>query len=84
VNPNAPDAWPFNRLVEELGVSRFALEVIIGTLSGRNLIVGTADVYGTPGPLQMQWRLTDPGKAVLQLFREAGESAAGPASRISV
>lgn len=76
VNPNAPHAWPFTRLADELGVSHSALELVIGTLSRTGLIVGTADRVGTAPTPEMQWSLTDPGRAVLQLFREAGESAA--------
>jgi hypothetical protein len=53
------------------------VQIVIGTLAGRNLIHDYADTYGTPAPEVIQWRLTGPGEAVLQLFREAGEAAAG-------
>lgn len=56
------------------------VQVVIGTLSGRILIRNYADTYGPPLPEVMQWTLTDPGKAVLQLFQEAGEAAAGAAA----
>jgi hypothetical protein len=73
-----PDAWPFERLAEELDVSPSALELTIGTLSGNNLVHGSADVYGgNPSVPRMAWRLTAPGRAVLKRFQEAGESAAG-------
>jgi hypothetical protein len=71
------DAWPFDKLANELSVSQPALELTIGTLSGNNLVHGSADIYGIPSARQMAWELTAPGQAVLQRFREAGESAAG-------
>jgi DNA-binding MarR family transcriptional regulator len=70
------DAWPFEKLAEELTVNRSALEMLIGSLTGRNLIHGSADVYGVPEAGQMHWRLTDTGRAILERFREAGEAAA--------
>jgi hypothetical protein len=72
-----PDAWTLDRLRQELRSNRSVVQVIIGTLSGRTLIRNYADTYGPPLPEVMQWTLTDPGKAVLQIFREAGEAAAG-------
>lgn len=72
-----PDAWTLDRLKKELGANRSVVQVVVGTLSGRILIRNYADTFGPPLPEVMQWTLTDPGKAVLQLFREAGEAAAG-------
>jgi hypothetical protein len=71
------DRWPFDRLAEALGVTPSVLEIATGLLLGRGLIHGTGDTYGTPTSEQMAWRLTGPGKAVLELFRRAGETAAG-------
>jgi hypothetical protein len=71
------DAWPFERLAQELGVSHSALELTVATLSGNNLVHGQADVFGMPTVPQMQWSLTEPGRAVLERFRRAGEEAAG-------
>jgi hypothetical protein len=71
------DRWPFDRLAEALGVTPSVLEIATGLLLGRGLIHGTGDTYGTPTSEQMAWRLTGPGKAVLELFRRAGEAAAG-------
>jgi hypothetical protein len=72
-----PDAWPFDKLTEELGVSRSALELTIGTLAGSNLIHGSADAFGIPSAEMMNWRLTAPGQGVLERFRKEGEATAG-------
>jgi hypothetical protein len=73
-----PDAWPFDKLAEELGVSRSALELTVGTLAGNNLVHGGADTYGSSTSVpQMVWGLTAPGWAVLERFRSAGEETAG-------
>jgi hypothetical protein len=77
VNEHAPHAWTFDKLAEELSVSAPVLEVAIGTLYGDNLVRGHAGGYGFPGVRERQWTLSDPGKVVLELFRAAGEAAAG-------
>jgi hypothetical protein len=70
-----PAAWALDRFKEELGATRSAVEIVIGTLAGRNLIRQYADTFGPPLPQTGQWELTEPGRVVLRLFREAGEAA---------